>query len=270
MKLSTASMSVVGAAIVLAIGAARAPAQSRPKSQKRIPISKEAGGEVARVDTVLRTDTMTVTVTNTVYHTDTLVKTVVRVDSVLLTPPPVPIRLPAGLYFGIAGGSTIPSGSIFVPNSVGYTGQMQLGWQNTKQGFGGRISGSYAGLGEDTQFSRGSNAQLWTYSMDLKANLPLGHFFGLTPRLNAYGIGGWTYSWFRDLPHRLDTPENAPNVYALGDGSWSGKSGWDAGGGLALMFGRSEIFVESRAISFGVHDSPRAYQVPIVFGFNWY
>ena len=47
MKLDTASMSVVGATIVLALSTASAPAQAKPKSQKRIPISKESGGEVA-------------------------------------------------------------------------------------------------------------------------------------------------------------------------------------------------------------------------------
>ena len=273
MRLDTASMSVVGAAIVLALSAARAPAQSRPnpKSQKRIPITKEAAGDVARIDTltVYRTDTMTVT--NTVYHTDTLVKTIVRVDSVMLQPPVVPVRLPAGLYFGVAAGSTIPEGSNFTPNSVGYMGQMHLGWQNAKQWFGGRISGTYSGLGEDTQFSQGQNAQLWTLGTDLKINLPLGHVFGKTPRMAAYGIGGWTYSWFRDMPHRIDTPNiDNVNVYALGDSSWTGRSGWDAGGGLSLLFGRSEVFVESRVIGFAPHQSPQARQIPIILGFNWY
>ena len=79
MKLDTASMSVVGATIVLALSTASASAQARPKSQKRIPISKEAAGEVApRVDTVTvyRTDTLTVTVTK--FQTDTVVRTMGR------------------------------------------------------------------------------------------------------------------------------------------------------------------------------------------------
>ena len=46
MKLDTVSMSVVGATIVLALSTASAQAQAKPKSQKRIPISKESGGEV--------------------------------------------------------------------------------------------------------------------------------------------------------------------------------------------------------------------------------
>jgi len=269
MRLDTTSMSMIGAAIVLALGASHAQAQSKPKSQKRIPVTKEAAGEVARVDTVTRTDPLRLT--NTIYRTDTVVKTMVRVYSVMLQPPVIPIRLPAGLYFGVAGGSTAPNGSIFVPNSVGYIGQAQLGWQNVKQGFGGRISSTYSGLGEDTQFSRGHNAQLWTLSTDAKLNLPLGHMFGLTPRLAAYGIGGWTYTWFKNLPHRLSTPnEELVSVFALGDSSWTGRNGWDAGGGLSLAFGRSEVFVESRVLGFTMNQSPQARQIPIVFGFNWY
>ena len=42
MKLDTVSMSVVGATIVLALSAGSASAQAKPKSQKRIPISKES------------------------------------------------------------------------------------------------------------------------------------------------------------------------------------------------------------------------------------
>ena len=273
MKLDTASMSVVGATIVLALSTASASAQARPKSQKRIPISKEAAGEVApRVDTVTvyRTDTLTVTVTKTVFQTDTVVRTMLRVDSVMLTPPIPPVRLPAGFYFGLAGGSTAPDGSIMTPNSIGYIGQAQIGWQNAKQFLGLRMSGTYSGLGEDTQFSHGDNAQLWTFSTDAKLNLPLGHTFGRSPRLALYGIGGWTYTWFRNLPHRVDTPDNAPSLFVLGDNSWTGRNGWDAGGGLSLLFGRSEVFVESRVLGFSLSSSPSARQIPIVFGFNWY
>jgi len=288
MSLNNRSKSVSSAALILAFGATVALAQANPpKSTKRIPISKEAAGEVVRVDTVTRFDT--VTLTNTVYRTDTLVRTQMRVDTVTVMPPPVPIRLPGGMFFGLAAGSSAPDGSIFTPNSMGYVGQAQLGWQNYKQALGGRISGSYTGLGQDSFFSRGHNAKLWTFSTDLKLNLPLGHVFGFTPRLAAYGIGGWTYTWFKNLPHRLDSnvdvtvvnPTNnglvirdvnvdLGNVYLLGEDSWTGRNGWDAGGGLSLVWGRSEVFVESRVIGFTPHNSPSARQIPIVLGFNWY
>ena len=112
--------------------------------------------------------------------------------------------------------------------------------------------------GEDTQFSRGNNAQLWTFSTDLKLNVPLGHTFGMTPKLALYGIGGWTYTWFKDLPARLSIDNNIinnvnTNAFVLGDSSWTGRNGWDAGGGLSLLWGRSEVFVESRSAR--LHDA---------------
>src|SRR3954452_1455402 len=123
MSSNTKSTSMLGATILLALGAAAALAQTGPKSSKRIPITKEAAGKVVRVDTVTRVDT----VMNTVFRTDTLVRMVTRVDTFLVQPPVVPTRLPGGLYFGVAGGSSAPDGSIFQTNSVGYLGQAQLG-----------------------------------------------------------------------------------------------------------------------------------------------
>ena len=266
MNLKSTSASVVSAALLLALGAATAFAQAKPKSAKRIPITKEAAGEVApRVDTITKYDT----VTNTIYHTDTLVRTMVRVDSVMVPPPPRPIILPGGFYFGLAGGASAPDGALFTPNSVGFVGQSQLGWQDHRQVFGLRLSGTYTGMGEDTQFSRGVNAKLWTLSTDAKLGAPLGHVFGFTPRLNIYAIGGWTYTWFKDLPYRLNATDNS-YIYAAGDPAWIGKSGWDAGGGLSLTWGHSEVFVESRVIGFSPTNAPEARQIPIVLGFNWY
>ena len=66
------------------------------------------------------------------------------------------------------------------------------------------------------------------------------------------------------------TDVNLGNVYLLGEDSWTGRNGWDAGGGLSLMWGRSEVFVESRVLGFSIHNSPSARQIPIVLGFNWY
>jgi hypothetical protein len=198
------SLAVIGAAALLAFATEASQAQAKPKptSTKRIPITKESPGEVVRVDTVTRVDTLQIT--NTIYRTDTMTVTQVRVDTVTLVPRPSPIHLPNGFYLGVAAGSSSPDGSIFIPNGTGFMGQAQLGWQNAKQVLGGRISGGYTDLGQDSQFSFGNNAQLWTLSTDGKLNLPLGRVFGMTPRLNAYGIGGWTYTWFKNLPHRLD------------------------------------------------------------------
>jgi hypothetical protein len=284
------SWAVIGAAALLAFApeASRAQAKPKPASSKRIPITKESAGEVVRVDTVTRVDTLQIT--NTIYRTDTITVNTVRVDTVTLVPRPAPIHLPNGFYVGLAAGSSAPDGSLYIPNGVGYMGQLQLGWQHAKQVLGARISGGYTGLGQDSQFSVGDNGQLWTLSTDAKFNLPMGHVFGLTPRLNAYGIGGWTYTWFRNLPHRVDADLsgavvtnngtivttnndldiNHPAVIVLGSDSWTGRNGWDAGGGLSLMWGRSEVFAEARVLGFSIENGGNARQIPIVLGFNWY
>jgi hypothetical protein len=276
---------MIGATIVLAFGATISLAQANPKSTKRIPVSKEAGGEVVRVDTLTRTDT--VTVTN--YRTDTLFRTVHRVDTVVVQPPTPPIRLPNGFYLGAAGGTSMPTGSLFTPNSMGYMGQFHLGWQNAKQVIGGRISTTYTGLGQDSRFSalQGDRAQLWTLSTDLKLQAPLGRPWGRSPRLNIYGIGGWTYTWYRNLPFELNEFDNTGvRLFSTGDNSWNGRNGWSAGGGLSILWRRTEVFVESRVMGFRPNDfivtdvnnvnvgrdfrADYGYQVPIMFGFNWY
>jgi len=76
---------------------------------------------------------------------------------------------------------------------------------------------------------------------------------------------------------------NNGNLIVLGNDSWTGRNGWDAGGGLSLLWGHSEVFVESRVIGFSIennlvncavcnnnNNNDHARQVPIVVGFNWY
>ena len=110
---------VAGAAFI-AFDASSASAQAR--STRRIPVSKEAPGEVApRVDTVTvyRTDTLrmqgrvdTLRLTNTVTRVDTVVQSV-----------PMITRHVGGLYFGLGGGVGLPYGSIRTVNQPGEMAQ---------------------------------------------------------------------------------------------------------------------------------------------------
>ena len=97
MRISYTPRTLFGAMALLAFGVSLAGAQVKPKSQKRIPIAKEAPGEVSKVDTVTvyKTDTMRVT-TQLPGTTDTvrLTNTVYRVDTVTVAPPMKPLRLP--------------------------------------------------------------------------------------------------------------------------------------------------------------------------------
>ena len=151
MTFRISSRTVVSAAALLSLGASLAVAQdtTKTRSQRRIPISKEAPGEVVRVDTVMiyRTDTLTQLRVDTLRQTNT----VYSVDTVTKYPPPM--RLRGGLYFGLAGGVSEPAGALFTPNSAGASAQAQLGWQGAKNMLGLRFDVNYTSPGEDSRFS---------------------------------------------------------------------------------------------------------------------
>lgn len=271
MRFHISSRTICGAGALLSLGASLAVAQdtTRAKPQRRIPISKEAPGEVVRVDTVTmyRTDTLQLTT----LRVDTLrqTNTVYRVDTV--TKYPAPMRLRGGLYFGLAGGVSAPAGSLFTPNSAGPTGQAQLGWQGAKQVLGVRADVNYAKPGEDSRFSGfQGDPDIWNASLDLKVQAPwFTRMMGGFGRFALYGLGGYTYSSFKNLPMRVNNPVDA-NVplFVQGDPDWQHHSGWNAGGGASLTWSRTEFFVESRVLAFNPSNTPQARQIPTVFGIN--
>jgi len=257
---------------MLALGASVAVAQSKPTSSKRIPISKEAPGEVvpARVDTV----------TVTVYKTDTLRvssrdtvagPTIYRTDTVTVSPPMPPIRLPGGLYLGLAGGVSAPNGALYNPNSAGPSAQLQVGWQGMKNILGLRADVNYAQFGEDGRYSQfQGNPDVVNFSADAKLNLPIfNHLFGAEHRFNIYGIGGYTHTMYKSLPIRVNglNPDGSI-IVATGESSWSHFNGWNAGAGASLGWGRTELFVESRVLAFHPDNTPQARQMPFMFGIN--
>jgi hypothetical protein len=311
-----------GATAMLVVGAALVSAQdtskAKPRSERRIPISKEAPGEVVRTDTVMiyRTDTLQLT-TRVV---DTVRMTRTRVDTVI---PRLPkYTYPRGFYGGLAGGFSTPSGALYTPNSTGGTAQLQLGWQNAKQALGGRFDVNGAWPGRDSRFSAfQGQATLWNFSLDAKLQWPFNfggqkytvkddpcepaksYTRGPFHRFAIYGIGGFTYTTYHNLPLRVNSPNgfdsitvingntvtvvnpnnvnltNLNNVafFVPGEDNWHSRGGWNAGGGVSMLWGHSELFVEARVIGFRPHnngfntsDGPQARQVPVVLGFNWY
>jgi hypothetical protein len=206
MTFGISSRTIFGAAAALSFGASLVVAQdtTRTRSQRRIPISKEAPGEVVRVDTVMiyKTDTLQLTTlrvdtlrtSHTVYHTDTLIK--------------YPYRgIHGGWYFGLAGGVSAPAGALFTPNNAGPSGQAQIGWQGAKQVLGGRVDVNYAHPAEDSRFGAfQGDAQAWSWSANLKLQAPwFTRMMGGFGRFALYGIGGYTGTSFRNLPMRVNS-----------------------------------------------------------------
>lgn len=259
---------MTGAAALLAFGAASAVAQSTT-STRRIPISKEAPGEVAlsRVDTVTvyRTDTLTVT------RVDTVATMVTRVDTVQMAPMMKPIRLPYGLYFGLGGGVSAPNGALYNPNSAGPSAQAQLGWQSTW--FGLRGDANWAKPGEDGRYAgMQADPDILNFSADAKLNLPVfNHLFGSTHRFGLYGVGGYTHTMYKNLPMRVNgfNPDGSI-IVAAGTNDWQHQNGWNAGGGMSLGWGNKELFLETRVLAFNNDNIPQARQMPFIFGINLY
>jgi len=114
----------IAAALTLGL-AATAAAQAKPT--KTVPITKEAPGEVVRVDTVRIHDT----VTTTVYRRDTLTvtgPTITRYDTVNVVTIPGYLDVGNGLYFGLGGGAYYPSAGLGGGQIPGYAAQVNAGW----------------------------------------------------------------------------------------------------------------------------------------------
>jgi len=283
---------VAGAAFI-AFDASSASAQAR--STRRIPVSKEAPGEVAppRVDTVTvyRTDTLrmqgrvdTLRLTNTVTRVDTVVQSV-----------PMLTRHMGGLYFGLGGGVGLPYGSIRTVNQPGELAQVELGWQGFNSLLGFRIDGTwnrfarnpdYVNLGVTSE--KVGRPMMWTGNAGVRLDIPfLNATLGSSVRMRPYLIGGGSVAHYSDLRMKLDADGSNTNpggfgpqhaVFATDANSTTATGsntswGWYGGGGLGFHAGKKEVFVESRAIGFQHEDSDRfhyGWNVPLVFGVRFF
>jgi hypothetical protein len=273
---------LAAATALTALGSAMAGAQdttkARPRSSRSIPIKKEAGGELAKpihdTVTLYRTDTLRLTTPPvTVHDTVTRTNTITRVDTVTVTPPAPPVRLPNGMYLGLAGGLSTPNGSLFNPNNTGPSAQFQVGWQDALKVFGVRADVNWTQPAQDAGFVRTIDAphgQIVNISLDAKAQLPyLHHTFGASHLFALYAIGGYTHTSFKNVGIRVDSPEGTA-IFTGPDPSWQNQNGWNAGGGASLMWGHTELFIESRVLAFTPDNAPMARQMPFLFGLNWY
>jgi hypothetical protein len=267
---------VAGAAI-FALDASAGSAQDttrtrRPTSTKRIPLTKEAPGEVVvRVDsvTVYRTDTLMLP-----GKTDTIIKTntITRVDTVI---PPIPrLRQIGGLYLGLAAGTAMPAADFNNSDHPGWRIEGLAGVDPVGSWLGGRLNVGYS------QYSPHSfansfldDAKIFTVGLDAKLRVP-----AITPfskRVQFYGIAGGSWNRFKDIL------ENDHGVLTIGDGGtingqfitvdsdWHSGWGWNLGGGVEMGWGITNIFAETRFTRFkGVNTD--ISHVPLVVGISWF
>ena len=280
---------VAGAAI-FALDASAASAQdttrTRPRSSKRIPIAKEAPGEVApRVDTVTvyRTDTLTMQRVDTIRLTRT--QTVTRVDTVLKFPPR--LRQIGGLYIGIAGGSSMPAANFNDSDKPGWRVEVPIGLDPIGSWLGARFNFGYSQYSSHsfTPLSVDLNdAKVMNFDGDLKLNL-----IKRTPynaRVQVYAVGGGTYTRFKNIlendhgnlsiGHTIlvnGVLFNVDNGVAVRtnqiDNDWHGGWGGQIGGGLEFGWGPTNLYVESRWARFQ-GENTRISHVPLVLGLSWF
>jgi len=276
-------LGLVAGAAIFALDASAASAQAKPpRSTKRIPITKEASGEVARTPVVARVDTVTV------YKTDTLrlqgkvdtvnvtkTETITRVDTVLKPAIPEVLRQIGGFYIGLAGGSSLPAANFNDSDHPGWRIEVPVGIDPINSPLGVRVNFGYSRY-EPHSYARNflENAQLMNVDGDLKWRLV--KIQPYNKRVQVYGIGGVSYNRYKNILENNAGLLSVGDVQAVNgvfttpvDNAWHNGWGWNAGGGLELGWGVTNLFVESRYSRFSGEFSKISH-VPLVVGLSWY
>ena len=275
---------LVAGAAIFALDASAASAQdstrTRPRSTKRIPITKEAPGEVAapvaRVDTVTvyktdtlrlqgRVDTVSVTKTETITKIDTVEKQIF----------PWMMKQAGGFYIGLAAGSSLPAANFNDSDHPGWRVEVPIGIDPIGSPLGFRVNLGYSRYEPHTYVkSLVENAELMNADADLKWRLAKANPF--SSRVNVYAIGGVSYNRFKNIVENNrgqlsigDVLANSNGTFTTVDNDWHNGWGYNVGGGLELGWGITNLFVESRYSRFKGENSNISH-VPLVIGLSWY
>jgi len=279
---------LVAGAAIFALDASAASAQdttrARARSSKRIPITKEASGEVAArpAATPARVDTVTV------YKTDTLrlqgrvdtvnvtkTETITRVDTVLKPAIPEVLRQIGGFYIGLAAGSSMPAANFNDSDHPGWRVEVPVGIDPIGSPLGLRVNLGYSRYEPHSYAQRFlENAQIMNVDGDLK--LRLVKLQPYNKRVQVYGIGGVSYNRFKNILEnnagQLNIGDTRPvngQFTTPTDNTWHNGWGWNTGGGLELGWGITNLFIESRYARFSGENSKISH-VPLVIGLSWY
>jgi hypothetical protein len=273
---------LVAGAAIFALDASAASAQdstrTRPRSTKRIPITKEAPGEVVapRVDTVTvyKTDTLRMQGrVDTVNVTET--ETVTRVDTVLRPMLPERLRQIGGFYIGLAAGSSLPAANFNDSDHPGWRVEVPIGIDPVGSPLGFRVNLGYSRYEPHSYLSNVlDNAQIMNADADLKLRMVKANPFN--HRVQVYGIGGVSYNRYRDILENNNGVLSIGNTFANSNGTftspdldWHNGWGYNVGGGMELGWGVTNLFIESRYTRFKGENSNISH-VPLVIGLSWF
>jgi hypothetical protein len=237
-------------------------------SSQRIPISKESPGEVVTV----RVDTVYVT------RNDTVTTTILRVDTVTVTPP-APLVVPkikGPFYWAVFAGTTWPYGNVdrIYTNGFHAGGAIGLESQNSPLGF--RLDGAVSQIGRETMngFNAtqiGSGTPLMMHlAADLKAKALM------LKGWSFYGIAGVNYNRYKRIAlasttgNQCDFTIRGPeNCYENANTSWSDKFGWNAGLGTDFHIGNQDMFLEARYVVIQANGA-RTFVLPVSLGVRYF
>lgn len=254
----------------------------RTTSDRRISVSK---GEVvpARVDTVYVTRYDTVRVDNTI----------VRVDTVTVTPP-APVIIPkvkGPMFWGLYGGSTWPWGNIDRLYTNGFHFGGVLGWEQQHGLIGLRADGAMSQLGREQTISSNLNGTGTPLMLHLAGDLkvkPL-NFGGWA----LYGIGGVNYNRYKRIATVASsgTPVSSSSAVTANsdnavcgsidghsdgacyvpaqDTRWSDKFGFNIGAGTDFHIGSQDMFLEARYMALAANGA-RTWVLPISLGVRYF
>jgi hypothetical protein len=179
-------------------------------------------------------------------------------------------RVGGGFYIGLAGGATVPMGSLHDGGyDTGWNVTVPIGWQSSNTPWGLRLDLSYDRLNGSTISSAPvsvtlSDANVWSGSLDLTLQFPFGNSGS-----SFYLLGGGGLHHFTDVGSDNGSAviDGTP-LSSNGDNSLT-KAGVNGGAGLNFGFGRAKLFLESRFVSVFTEGKNSNY-VPIILGVRVY
>lgn len=275
MRVRNITTCALGLAAALTLGSSVLAAQStdttrlRRPSEQRINISKGEVAPVVRIDTVYVTRYDTVRVDNTIVRVDTV--------TVTQTVPVYATRGPA-MYFGLLGGLDKPIDNIDNVYETGWHVGGLVGYEPRGRFLGYRLGLNFTRMDPEDAFTAaqvGDSPKLLTLNGDVKWNFFGGQRFGL------YGITGLAYHRYKnmatvsDIDAVGDDPCDFPNVndddscFVSAKDEWRNKFGWNLGGGVDFMFGRTSLFLEATAQALQANDE-RTWRVPVSLGIRFF
>jgi opacity protein-like surface antigen len=278
MRVRNITTCALGLAAALTLWSSESAAQStdttrlRRPSEQRINISKGEVAPVVRIDTVYVTRYDTVRVDNTIVRVDTV--------TVTQTVPVYATRGPA-FYWGLLGGLDKPVDNIDRVYATGWHLGTVLGYEPAKTFVGYRLGLNFTRMNPEDAFSAanvGDSPKLITLNGDVKWN-----FFG-GQRWGLYGLTGLAYHRYKDMATVSDIDESTPpddpcdfftpsgdndSCFVNAKDEWRNKFGWNLGGGMDFMFGRTSMFIEASAQALQAQDE-RTWRVPVSLGFRFF